>query len=209
MRLIIVGCEYVGQTTLAKNLQEWAMKNGIHFHMDDHFTIPDAQNLSADERERMSNLGPVVKERFQRFQIYYHIKVLQENEHCLLTGFHIEESVYGPKYYYGHPVPMDYPRRIEPELPEDCILVHLTARKEVIARRMKESPHPHGVVKEADIEEVSRRFAEEVGKSWLRRRVTIDTSDLTPGQVMERCLSLVVPHLSEKDLLRMALRKLG
>lgn len=209
MRLIVVGCEYVGKTTLVNLLNEWGKKEGIHFHMDDHFTIPDVQHLSKDERERMFQLGPVVKERFQRFQIYYHIKVLNENEHCLLTGFHVEECVYGPKYYYQRPVPMEYPRRIEPELPEDTILVLLTARKEAITKRMKESPHLYAVVQEQDIEEVSRRFVEEFGRSWLRKRIQIDTSDLTPNQVMERCLTMVQPYLSEMDLLRLVLRKLG
>ena len=35
MRLILIGCEYVGKTTLANNLRDWGYPLGKRFHMDD------------------------------------------------------------------------------------------------------------------------------------------------------------------------------
>ena len=32
-------------------------------------------------------------------QILYHIHLMDNYEHILLGGFHIEEQVYGPRYY--------------------------------------------------------------------------------------------------------------
>ena len=48
----------------------------------------------------MLTVSPGIKERFQRFQLVYHIRLMHEYEDILLGGFHIEEQVYGPKYYY-------------------------------------------------------------------------------------------------------------
>lgn len=200
MRLIVVGCEYVGKTTLVKQLCDWGRHQNVYFHLDDHFTIPDTQHLSEEEQERMVQLGPVVKERFQRFQVYYHIDVLHNYDHVAIAGGHIEEAVYGPRYYYLRPLPANYHRKIELELPKDTILVLLTARPEVITRRMKAAPRKYGLVKENEIEEVSNAFAEEFGQSWLRRKVRIDTSDMDTETVMKECLKVVRPHLSEKDL---------
>ena len=54
MRLIVVGCENVGKTTLANNIHSWGQENGFPFHLDDHFTIPDTQNLNEDELRDLS-----------------------------------------------------------------------------------------------------------------------------------------------------------
>jgi hypothetical protein len=40
MRLIAIGCEHSGVTTLLSGLTEWGAGCGITFHTDDHFTIP-------------------------------------------------------------------------------------------------------------------------------------------------------------------------
>ena len=39
------------------------------FHMDDHFTIPDAYHLEAEEVQGMVDMLPAIKERYQRFQV--------------------------------------------------------------------------------------------------------------------------------------------
>ena len=39
------------------------------FHMDDHFTIPDAYHLEDDEQKGMVDMLPAIKERYQRFQV--------------------------------------------------------------------------------------------------------------------------------------------
>ena len=40
MRLVAIGCEHSGVTTLLSGLTEWGAGRGIAFHTDDHFTIP-------------------------------------------------------------------------------------------------------------------------------------------------------------------------
>ena len=50
MRLIIVGCEYSGVTTLINELYDWGNERGVHHPLDDHFTILDAYHLSQEEQ---------------------------------------------------------------------------------------------------------------------------------------------------------------
>ena len=199
MRIIAVGCEYSGVTTLIEQVDQWGKSRAIHHHLDDHFTIPDAYHLDAEEQQAMTQMLPAIVERFQRFQIVYHIRVLQRHQHCLLGGFHIEEAVYGPRYYYpGIPVQI---REYEPELPDDVILVHLHARAPVIRQRMASSPHPVQLVPEADVDEILERFQQEVRLSWIPRRFDIDTSDLSPQHLFATFQHKAIPHLDSKDSL--------
>ena len=168
MRLILIGTEYSGKTTLCQGLMDWGHANGIHHHLDDHFSIPDCQMLKSEEhQEIMTGLPEALKERFQRFQIAYHVRLINKYEHILLGGFHIEEAVYGPKYYYPEIGRLaETPRAWEAGMPEDTVLVHLTATRDVIAKRMKEDPHTYQVVPEADIEEMQTAFDQEYRKTW-------------------------------------------
>jgi hypothetical protein len=203
MRLVVIGCEYAGKSTVIDALMEWGDRHGIHFHLDDHFTIPDRQFLSEGDARAMLDVPPVIKERFQRFQIYYHLDVLENHADCLLGGFHIEEAIYGPRYYYPENVfPIPYLRKIESKLPKDTILLLLRAAPDVIRRRMAEAPHPYSVVRPGDVEAVSAAFEEEYRQSWIERRLAIDTSDLTPAGLFDRFREAVVPHLDARDLLR-------
>ena len=199
MRVIAVGCEYTGVSTLIEGLDKWGNARGIYHHLDDHFTIPDAYHLSDEEKQAMLDMLPTIKERFQRFQMVYHVRLLHKFEHILLGGFHIEEVVYGPRYYYPG-INIDI-REYEPDMPEDTILVHLTARPEVIHERMQANPHPHQLVPEEDVPEILDRFREEAEKSWIHHKMTIDTSDLTPDQLLETFLTQSVPHLNIRDML--------
>jgi hypothetical protein len=199
MRIVAVGCEYSGVTTLIEQIDQWGKSRGIHHHLDDHFTIPDAFHLDAEEQQAMTQMLPAIKERFQRFQIVYHIRVLHRHQHCLLGGFHIEEAVYGPRYYYpGIRVQI---REYEQELPDDVILVHLHARADIIRQRMESAPHPVPLVPKADVDEILERFQEEVRLSWISRRFDIDTSDLSPQQLLGAFQERVIPHLDSKDSL--------
>ena len=77
MRLILVGCEYSGTTTLAEAISEWAkevMGGGFGFH--DHWKIPHVSHppgLTAEEQEQFMALSPNLKEMFQRYHIEYHL----------------------------------------------------------------------------------------------------------------------------------------
>ena len=203
MRLILIGTEYAGKTTLCQGLMDWGHDNGIHHHLDDHFSIPDCQMLKSEEDQKiMTGLPDVLKERFQRFQIAYHVRLINKYEHILLGGFHIEESVYGPKYYYpsiGRLV--ETPRAWEEGMPDDTILVHLTADRAKIAERMKANPHTYEVVPEGDIEEMQAAFDQEYRKTWIRRKLTIDTTELSDGDLLKAFLKASIPHLDTRDLL--------
>lgn len=205
MRVIAIGCEYAGKTILLEGLMKWGDERGIHHHLDDHFSIPDRQFLKQEEQEEMLRLSPVLKERFQRFQVVYHLRLINHYEHILLGGFHIEEDIYGPLYYYpGRPTPHP-PSTYEAEMPSDAILVLLTARPEVIERRMRETPHDYPIVPAKDVKTVLDRFEAAYRASWLQHKIRIDTSDLAPGQLLQKFLDASVPHLNARDLLtRMA-----
>ena len=197
MRIIAVGCEYTGVSTLIEELYQWGQARGIHHHLDDHFTIPDAFHLSGEEQQAMLQMLPAIKERFQRFQIVYHVRLLHRYNDILLGGFHIEEVIYGPKYYYpGINIEI---REYEPDMPDDTILVHLHASPDAIRARMATDPHPHPLVPSQDVAEILERFQQEVGKSWIRRKFAIDTTDLTPAKLLETFLDCSIPHLSPRD----------
>ncbi|TAK23091.1 MAG: hypothetical protein EPO26_09600 [Chloroflexota bacterium] len=203
MRLIVIGTEYTGKTTLIDALMEWGDRRGIHHHLDDHFSIPDRQFLSDADQTAMLAMPPAIKERFQRFQIYYHIDVLANHGDCLLGGMHIEEAIYGRRYYYPDNVfPIPYLRKVESQLPPDTILLLLMATPDVLRRRMIAAPHAYPIVPTGDIEAVSAEFAAEYQQSWIERKLTIDTSTLTDAQLLETCLSRVKPFLDTRDLLR-------
>lgn len=197
MRLIVVGCEYSGVTTLIDGINRWGLERDIHHHLDDHFTIPDAFHLTQEEQTGMLGMLPAIKERFQRFQIAYHVRLIAKYDHILMGGFYIEESIYGPTYYYpGLKAPaIDF----EADLPKDVILVHLYATPEVIRTRMQSDPHPYPLVPSEDVDEILERFEEQVRLSWLRRRFAIDTTELTPESLLETFLDRSVGYLNAED----------
>lgn len=200
MRLVVVGCEYSGVTTLVEGLMAWGDQRGIHHHLDDHFAIPDRQHIGPEDAIQMLGLTPTLKERFQRMQVVYHIRLMHRYEHILLGGFHIEEEIYGPLYYYPG-VPTIGVREYETEMPDDTILVHLMARPEVIRARMASAPHEHTVIKSEDIPMLLDRFEQQVRVSWIKHKLTMDTSDLTPDQLLATFLERSIPHLNTRDLL--------
>jgi hypothetical protein len=200
MRVIVIGCEYSGVTTLIEGLMAWGEARGIHHHLDDHFTIPDSQHLEPVDAAMMQNLTPLLKERFQRFQIVYHVRLLHRFEHILLGGFHIEEEIYGPLYYYPG-VPTIGVREYEVEMPPDTILVHLTAQPAVIQARMTHTPHAHTLIQEGDIPMLLEQFRQKYHESWIKEKFEIDTSNLTPAQLLQSFLDRSLPHLNTRDML--------
>ena len=188
MRVIVVGCEYTGVTTLIEGLMDWGHERDINHHLDDHFAIPDRQHLAPEDKETMVNLSPALKERFQRMQLVYHIRLMHRLDHILLGGFHIEEAVYGPLYYYPGGVASEI-RQYEEEMPKNAILVHLTASAEVIQKRMETDPHEYSLIKKEDIPMLLDRFQEEFDVSLIPNKIQIDTSDLTPEALLQTFLS--------------------
>ena len=212
MRVILTGVEYAGKSTLASALHKWGQETGgFSFHMDDHFTIPDASLRTEDEKRYAAGAPPAMKERFQRFQIYYHLHLLQLYQDICLVGFHSEEAVYGPRYYYpglGGPrstsgLPQDYHRAIEHEFPEDTIYCLVTARPETLRQRAREHPHSFPLVPEAELEDVQNAFEREFLACWLKRKIRLDTSDVAPDQLVPTFLQTVKRYLNATDLTRL------
>jgi len=203
MRLIVIGCEYTGKSTLAQALHEWGQERGIRYHMDDHFALPDSQTLKDPADRRAMNEAPeAIKERFQRFQIAYHVRLLHKYENILLVGFHTEEAVYGHRYYYpGLGKSFELPQSWEKDMPGDTILAMLTARPEVVRARMESAPHDYSLVPPADVDEILEAFRVEFGRSWLQKRFQIDTSDLSPGELLPAFLDASAPYLTARDLI--------
>eukprot|EP01047_Picozoa_sp_COSAG01_P025998 COSAG01_NODE_1660_length_9588_cov_458.469175_6_plen_109_part_00 len=81
MRVVAIGCEYSGVSTLLTSLAEWGETRGIFFHCDDHFALPGGGpggGLDEAEQAEISTASPGIKERFQRFQVVYHIRLLNK-----------------------------------------------------------------------------------------------------------------------------------
>jgi hypothetical protein len=221
MRLIITGCEYSGTSTLAKNVAGWIeetlgppIPQGMPpFH--EHFALPDIGHgdLTEEEYVQVNALSPKLKAMIQNHQIMYHLNDAFYTDHDnIMVGFHIEDAVYGPLYYdYGHDGSRStIGRNIENHIMEvarDTVLVLLKASPEAIAKRLKESPHPRGVLKEQDIEYVLARFDEEFAASTLRYRLTYDTTDMTPDETLAQFAKDIGPHLSESDRSRLLAHK--
>ena len=215
MRLIFVGCEYAGKTTLSKEVTEWigrTMGGGRTFH--DHFTVPSPE-LEGGDRDLLANATPRFKEMFQRYQIEYHLQdAFYGDPDHLLAGFHIEEAVYAP-LYYGYGGKGEYAeralfarsmeRRIMETAP-DTVLVLLKATPKVIKRRMKESPHTIQVVPEADVEMVLSRFEDEYRDTWIRKRFVLDTSTATVEQTLQEFEDNIKNHLSDADRMRILVK---
>ena len=204
MRVILVGCEYTGKTTLGNALKKWGDEQNRNFHMDDHFSIPDEYHISEEEQKAMVALLPAIKERFQRFQCYYHVSVMESREDIILAGYHIEEAIYGPRYYYPGVKEPDYILRLELKMPSDTILVLLTADPEVIRTRMQAAPHTYQIVAPSEVEEIQSLFLKGFKGSRIIRKAQLDTSRLEPGQVLDRFFEVVRPSLNERDLLLMS-----
>jgi hypothetical protein len=208
MRIIVIGCEYAGKSTFARKLLEWGGKHDVRFHLDDHFTIPDA-SLPKEDKDTMLTLSPAFKERFQRFQMVYHVRILRNFRDALEVGFYSEDAIYGPLYYDYEPhfLAIWHCRELEKELPGDTILVLLEATPEAITERMGEAPHEYQVIEKEDVPLLLERFRKEFRASTIHAKIRIDTTDLTPEQVLKEFLAKANAHLTSEDLIRIMMNE--
>ena len=227
MKLLLVGCEYSGTTTLALAIDDWAQKElGTGFRLiHDHFKLPDTQyrhqpnetlphgsELTEEEIRKWQALSPRMLEVIQRHNLYYHSprESSSKGGNQMMIGLHIDDAVYGPLYYnYGHPgVAGDRTvigKHIElnfMKFAPDTVMVHVKASPDVIRRRMNEAPHKYPVVQEKDVEHVLHRFDEEVFNSLLTR-IQLDTSTNTVQGVVEEFAEKIQAHLSLEDRMAM------
>jgi len=228
MRLLLIGCEYSGTTTLAKAIWKWGQDEmGADFGLfHDHWKIPnvtghwpiDVDSFATEkEQKELLSISSKLKEQMQRHSLYYHIQpgafnVGREEEQgfysdYMAIGMHIEDAVYGPLYFgygaEGQPAPRTLVcQTVERALLEhapDFVLVLVKASAAVIARRMKDDPHTNQVLQEGDIERVLGRFEEEFEKSSLHTKLTIDTSSTSVEETLITFAEEIEPHLSVSD----------
>lgn len=115
-------------------------------------------------------------------------------------------------------------RRIEGEILEkapETVLILMKASPDVIKGRMKANIYPNpeiirsqylskpfgeptrGVVQEADVEFVLKRFEEEFEASLLKKKIVVDTTSATLDETLEEFVTKIRPHLSKFDQQRM------
>lgn len=215
MKAILVGCEYVGKTTLAKNIAEWSdhrYGKGRGFH--DHFSIPN-EELSREARDHLQAAPPQLKEMFQRFMIAHHLNHgFYKGPDQSFVGFHIEEAVYAPLYYgYGGPDSgssfrspegqrSQMARHVERELQRlspDIVLILVTASPDVVVERMRREPHDYQVIKESDVPYLLQRFNEEYEQSIIEKKFVLNTTESTAKSTLEEFLQKFEPYWTEAD----------
>ena len=215
MNLYFVGCEYAGKSTIAARVMQWAeatVGGTSHFH--DHFTVPSSE-FSPAAQESHKHAHPQVIESLQRYAIEYHVhEQFYRNPDHNLMGVAIEEAVYAPLYYgYGGKesgAPQRSPegqrsemaRRVEENMlrmAPGTMLVLFKAEPAAIARRMRETPHPHQIVQEADIEHVLARFEEEFAASLITRRIVLDTTVASVEETLSEFIEKYEPFHTAAD----------
>ena len=224
MRLILVGCEYSGTTTLAVGAHAWARDQvGVELGaIHDHWKIPYTvthypATITEEEADQYAALSTRHKEALQRHNLYYHLvtegtppsarRRVGVDGDQILVGYHIEDTIYADLYYgYAGPGQAGYrvshSQKIEDRimrLAPETVLVHVFARPEVIRQRMDESPHLRPVVPSKDVELVSGRFREAVAASALQNRIEIDTSDAPVADSFAALTAAMEPFLTDDD----------
>ena len=128
MKIILIGCEYVGKTTLATAIGKWIIeKTGAPYvRWHDHFVIPkidfhlvirkgddasivvpgeNKEPITEVEEEQLRSLSPILLEQFQRYLIWRHLHPdgFREEDY-LLINFYYADAVYATLYYgFGEP----------------------------------------------------------------------------------------------------------
>jgi hypothetical protein len=226
MKLLIIGCEYSGTTTLAVAINDWLREQtGTDFRIiHDHWKIPHTSGhlpfdtshfLNEEEQAEVLALSPKLKEMTQRHSLYYHMPRGQTDANMVLVGYLFDDGIYGAHYFeYGRPIdPEDrriVGRHVEhgflAEAP-DTVLLLLRTDADVIRKRMQTAPHPAGVLQEQDIEFIQGRFEEEFKASLFSRKFVLDTSSATLYETMAEFAEAIQPHLSEVDRSRILAHK--
>ena len=227
MRLILVGCEYSGTTTLAWKIREWVHEviGGYVNLVHDHFKIPytvthspqycPTPELTVEEQEQFLALSPRIKDSVMRHNIVYHTSAIPGMDDKIVIGLHIEEAIYGQLYFgYGggtgksdRGLFMQGTERKLMSTAPDIVLCLVKASPEAIAERMRDNRHQNGVLQEKDIEYVLGRFEQEFAASGIRHKITLDTSAATVEDTVAEFVKKIEPHLTDNDRTRILLRQ--
>jgi hypothetical protein len=217
MRLIVIGSEYTGKTTLAARILQWIDENMGHpicgWH--DHFVLPFAEGPEPDatiEADQILALKPKLLEKYSRYMIEYHLnEAFYGDDHHLLVNWYYGDAVYAP-LYYGFGGKDEYADRqamarghdeLVSRAGPDTVLIHLKATPEVVRQRRAAGKHPREIIKDEDIELILRRFQEEYDRSGIRRKFELDTTTATADETFQAFLKQIEPHLTVADLLHL------
>ena len=233
MKLMLIGCEYAGTTTLALAVNNWAKKAlGRDFGIiHDHWKIPHisgheptekSQFLTEMEQQQILALSPRLKQWIQRHCLSYHTPSVPNDRNVMNVGHVFDDSIYGSLYFgyqyfeYKRPIThvdrSNFIRHLETQVTKNApetVLVLLRASPDVIRRRMKEKPHPGGVLQEKDIESVLDSFQYEFSQTMFEHKFYIDTSTSTMHETLAEFVDKIEPHLTESDRSRMGLRQMS
>ena len=222
MRLVVVGCEYAGTTTLVNGIRRWAEDNmaADWTILHDHYKIPHIDghpdDLSPEQQRQFSELDPRIKEIAQRHNIYYHFKETNyDRDDHVVVGWYIEDTIYGEKYFgyggEGQPGRRDLDWAIVEKgilgYGPDTVLVLVKASPEVIRRRMRSDPHPGQIVKDGDVEEVLGLFQDAFNRSALRHKIVIDTGASSVEESVAEFVRQVEPTFNNRDRLRVLVER--
>ena len=218
MKLILIGCEYAGTTTLALAIDEWIRQTtGTGFRLiHDHWKLPDTSGhlphdtshfLTEEEQQQVLALSPKLKEMHQRHSLYYHTPHGATDANSLIIGYHFDDGIYGPLYFeYGRHTDPEDRRVVGPKVEKtmlqhasETVLVLVKASPDVIRRRMRENPHEKGVLRERDIEFVLDRFEDGFKISLFSNKLILDTSEVTADDTLAEFVEKVEMYLSEVD----------
>ena len=218
MKLILIGCEYAGTTTLGLAINEWILQaTGTGFRLiHDHWKLPHTSGhfpndtshfLTEEEQDQVLALSPKLKEMHQRHSLYYHTPHGPRDANSLIVGYHFDDGIYGPLYFeYGRPTDPEDRSVVGPQVERtmlqhapETVLVLVKASADVIRRRMRENPHERGVLRERDIELVLDRFEDVFKVSLFSNKLTFDTSAATVDDTLAEFVEKMEPHLSEVD----------
>ena len=215
MRLIMIGAEYAGKTTLGQAISTWIVETmgaqvGTGFH--DHFVVPNLAHPAPDneaEAEQVLTLMPSLLEKFQRYMVTYHLfaPMYRDWPDLLMIDWYYADAVYAPLYYgYGGPgeygdrshMVRSYDREVLEAMP-DMVLMLAHAAPEVIRQRMRDAPHPRGLVQDQDVERVLDGFREQFDSSLIGRRIDLDTSSATVDETLKEFVRQIEPHFTPDD----------
>lgn len=218
MRLILIGCEWTGKKTLSQEIVQWwrGLTGTQAYFFHDHFTPPfegqDNPTTDPRENEQVAVLNPWLQERFQRFQIEYHIRPFVHDDDLLVINHYYGDAVYAPLYYgYGKPGEAGdrrtlarYWDHVMLEVFPDTVLVLMKASPSTVRQRMRLNPRPKCPIKDPDVERVLDLFEEQFNSSLISifRRFVLDTTSASVEETMGEFVRGIEPLLSEKDSLR-------
>ena len=229
MRLILIGCEYSGTTTLAEGVRGWsneAMGKGkglVAYH--DHWKIPhtsghrgldDENFFTPEEQAQFLALSPKAKEMFQRHSLTYHVQpdALRNPDYVAIGAAHRKRDLcpYILRLLRGRPglgaQGGDGPRRGDHS--RVCTR-HASRAGEGRGRYDRESddrePSLQLGAAEQDIQRVLDEFQAEHERSAIRNKLTIDTGPTTAEETLAAFVNGMEPYLNDTDLERILAHK--